>query len=438
MNKEDLEILRQNIQPLTGNKSDYDSLLALADNTRFVMIGESTHGTQEFYRIRAEITKRLIEEKGFSAVAIEGDWPNAYHVNRYVNGTNHNGGATNALANFDRFPTWMWNNEEILRFIKWLRGHNNEHPEAAIKFYGLDLYSMHHSIDEVIKYLEKIDPKAAARARQRYSCLEHFVPASPDHEALDQYCEEEVLQQLLELRKNAFEYIKKDGFVAREEFFCAQQNAALVKSAQEYYRSLYRGEPSSWNLRDSHMAKTLEELAIHLEKMNYRSAKIVVWAHNSHIGDASATEMSARKELNIGQMMREKHGKEALLIGFSTYQGSVSAASNWDMPVEHKTVIPALKTSLEEMLHEIGVKNFILNFRDNETLRNYFDHPMLQRFIGVIYRPETERRSHYYHANVSKQFDALIYLDETSAVKPLKAVPHWQRGELDETYPFGV
>lgn len=435
------ELIKKNLQPLTGQNSDYDSLLKMAENARFVLIGESTHGTKEFYKMRAELSKRLIKELNFTAVAIEGDWSDSYHINRYVNGTNHNGGAIEALENFERFPTWMWKNMEVLKFIKWLRGYNSyddDNRSAEVRFYGLDLYGMNNSIAAVIDYLDKVDPRAGVRARQRYSCLDNFIPISPRRQIVDDSCEEKILQQLLELRSKAFEYIKKDGFVAEEEFFCAERNAAVVKSAHEYYRSLYRGEPSSWNLRDSHMANTLEELAIHLEKVHQKPAKIIVWAHNSHIGDARATEMSEREEINLGQIMRERHGKETLLIGFSTYQGKVSAASDWDMPVEHKTVVPALKISVERMLHEAGVKNFILNFRDNKELTKFFDRPILQRFIGVIYQPQTERLSHYYHANISKQFDALIYLDETTAVEPLRAEPHWHCGELDETYPFGM
>ena len=439
MNKELNAVIKKNLQPLRGEKSDYDSIVEMAKNSRFVLIGESSHGTKEFYKIRADITKRLIDELDFNAVAIEGDWPDAYRVNRYVNATNSNGGATQALEDFERFPTWMWQNREVLSFIKWLRCYNTVNSKAAVGFYGLDLYSMNSSVAAVISYLDEVDPEAATRARLHYNCLDNFPATSSSVlQALDKSCKEEILQQLEELYQNSFEYLKKDGFVAQEELFCATQNAELVKSAQSYYHSLYLSEESSWNLRDTHMARTVEKLESHLKETRKKPAKIVIWAHNSHIGDARATDMSRRGELNLGQIMREKYKDETLLIGFSTYQGKVSAASNWDMPVEHKTVIPALKGSVEEALHETGVKDFILKFRGNEQLTKALDTPLLERFIGVIYQPRTERQSHYYHAHISRQFDALIYLDETTAVQPLKTETHWVKNDLDETFPFGI
>ena len=437
MNADSIRIIKENLQPISGEKKDYDSLIKLAKDARFVLIGESTHGTKEFYHIRAEITKRLIEEEGFCAVAIEGDWSDAYYVNRYVNHTNHNGGASHALSKFERFPTWMWQNKEVLSFIKWLHGFNLTHNKAT-RFYGLDLYGMHNSINAVISYLEKIDEAAAQRARKRYSCLDNFSPHSFKFDAIENSCEKEVMMQLTELRRKAFEYLKENGFVAEEEFFCAEQNALLVKDAQQYYRSLYYGAEPSWNIRDEHMAKTLDNLSIHLSKVNSKPAKIVVWAHNSHIGDARYTDMSKRSELNLGQLVREKYGDESLLIGFSTYEGTVSAAPNWDMPVERKTVIPALKDSVEYFLHKSGAKNFILEFRDNPKLQECLSIELLQRFIGVIYLPQSEYLSHYYKAQISKQFDALIYISETTAVEPLKVTPKWQSGEADDTYPFGM
>lgn len=447
MNNESITLIKKNLQPLTGQKSDYDSLMKMAEKTRFVFIGDSTHGTKEFYKMRAEFTKRLIKEQNFTAVAIEGDWADTYHVNRYINGGNQDSCATKALENFGRFPTWMWQNQEVLSFIKWLRSYN-KNEDAAIRFYGLDLYGMNSSVGAVIDYLDKIDEKAAARARHRYSCLDNFAAAKPKLEAINESCEEQILLQLIDLRKNAFEYIKRDGFsdkekfsseeFAGEEFFCAEQNALLVKDAQKYYRSLYRGESSSWNLRDFHMANSLEEIAMHLERIYKKPGKVVVWAHNSHIGDARATEMIGQEELNLGQIMRERHGKETLLVGLLTYQGAVSAASNWDMPVESKILTTALKGSIEHIFHETEVANFVLNFRDNEDLKQHLNFPLLQRFVGVIYLPQIERLSHYCYASISRQFDALIYLDKTSAVEPLKVQHHWRPGELDETYPSGL
>ncbi len=440
--EEMIHLLKTALQPLTGDKKDYDSLLETAKNKKFVLIGESTHGTKEFYQIRAELTKRLIEDHGFSAVAIEGDWPDAYFVNYYINHSDYKGDAVNALSKFERFPVWMWQNKEVLAFVEWLRNYNLTHS-AKTHFYGLDLYSMHSSISAVISYLKKIDKAAADKARQRYTCLDSFTLRSfPALEAIENSCREKIIKQLIELRQQAFEYLKKDGFTAEEEFFCAEQNAILIKDAQEYYRSLYYGERSSWNIRDIHMAQTLDNLSIHLEKILKKPAKIIVWAHNSHIGDARATDMNKRGEINLGQLVREKYGAEALLIGFSTYQGTVTAASDWDMPVERKTVLPALPQSVEYLFHQTfhqrGVKNFILKFADNQELSDYLNCPLLQRFIGVIYLPETERFSHYYHVRISKQFDVLIYVNETTAVEPLKIKPKSYKGEIDDTYPFGV
>ncbi|MES2961752.1 MAG: erythromycin esterase family protein [Pseudomonadota bacterium] len=434
-----IEIIKENLEPIKGQKSDFDSIVKMAKDKRFVLIGESTHGTKEFYKTRAEITKRLIEECGFSAVAIEGDWPDAYHVNRYVNHTNHNGNSTHALSQFERFPTWMWQNKEVLEFIKWLHGHNQN--KKSVRFYGLDLYSMQSSIAAIISYLDKMNPEAGKRARERYSCLDDFSLQKVKLEIIGNSCEDEVIEQLLELRKNAFEYLKKDGFLAEEEFFCAEQNAILVKDAQQYYRSLFFGDELSWNLRDAHMAKTLDSLSHHLERINKAPAKIIVWAHNSHIGDAQNTEMSKRGEWNLGQLVREKYEDETLLIGFSTYSGTVSAAANWDEKVEKKNVLPALGDSIENLFHRTGEKNFLLRFLGNEELTKRLDKPILQRFIGVIYRPQTELQSHYYRANISRQFDALIYFDETSAVEPLKVTAEWHAGEnhkeLDETLSVG-
>ena len=284
----------------------------MVGDARFVLIGEATHGTKEFYRIRAKITKRLIIEKDFAAVAIEGDWPDAYHVNCYVNTSNHSASARQVLAKFECFPTWMWQNKEILRFIKWLRAHNDSYKDSyPVGFYGLDLFSMSTSIDAVISYLKIISPKAAKRARNRYSCLDKFIDDLQTYgyladAGLVDSCEKSVLKQLKDLRKHAFKYIQQDGFVDKDEFFYVEQNAKLVKNAEEYYRSLYWREPASWNLRDSHMMGTLEDLALHLEKRLKKPAKLVVWAHNSHVGDARATEMSKSGELSLGQLAREK------------------------------------------------------------------------------------------------------------------------------------
>src|SRR5215813_5206574 len=320
--------------PLTGAPADYEPLLALIGNSRFVLLGEASHGTHEFYRERAQITKRLIQEKGFTAVAIEADWPDAYRVNRYVRGVSDDTESVEALANFTRFPTWMWRNADVLDFVGWLRDCNDARASGAtpVGFYGLDLYSPNASITAVLGYLDTIDPEAARRARYRYGCFEHFGEDTQAYGyaasiGLSKSCEDEVVSQLIELQRRAAEYAGRDGRVAPDEFFYAEQNARLVKNAEEYYRSMFRGRVSSWNLRDHHMAETLEALMTYLRSQG-QQAKIVVWEHNLHLGDARATEMGQAGELNVGQLVRERYGQDdAVLIGFSTYSGTVTAAT---------------------------------------------------------------------------------------------------------------
>ncbi len=435
--------VRENSHPLTGASNDYDPLMKLIGDARFVLLGEASHGTHEFYAARAEITKRLIKEKGFTAVAVEADFPDAYRVNRYVRGVGQDADSNTALAGFKRFPTWMWRNANVLDFVGWLRAHNDAlaADEKKIGFYGLDLYSLHVSIEAVLGYLDNVDPEAAKRARYRYSCFDHF---GEDTQAygyaagfnLTESCENEVTHQLVELRRRAAEYASRDGRVAADEFFFAEQNARLVKNAEEYYRAMFRGRVSSWNLRDRHMAETLDHLVTHLEGQG-QQAKIVVWEHNSHLGDARATEMGERGELNVGQLVRERYGDESVLIGFSTYTGTVTAASDWDAQPERKRVRPALKGSYEALFHETGVPRFLLNLRDNDKMAG-LSEPRLERAIGVIYRPETERASHYFFAQLPAQFDAVLHFDETRAVEPLERIAGWETGEAPETYPSGM
>ncbi|MDQ2950440.1 MAG: erythromycin esterase family protein [Acidobacteriota bacterium] len=439
-----IDRLRRAARPLTGASADYDPLFEMIGDAWFVLLGEASHGTHEFYRERARITKRLIEEKAFTAVAVEADWPDAYRVNRYVRGTGEDAESVEALAGFERFPTWMWRNADVLDFVGWLREYNDELAPNSRKtgFYGLDLYSLHASMEAVVHYLEKVDPEAARRARYRYSCFADF---SEDTQAygysagfgLTQSCENEVIGQLLELQRRAADYARRDGRVAADEFFYAEQNARLVKNAEEYYRSMFRGRVSSWNLRDRHMAETLETLAAHLGRMQGADAKMVVWEHNSHLGDARATEMGQAGELNVGQLVRERHSREAVLVGFSTYTGTVTAASDWGGPAERKRVRPALPESYEALLHDVNVPGFLLTFQDTEVAAD-LGKPRLERAIGVIYRPDTERRSHYFHACLPEQFDALIHIDETRAVEPLERTAKWEIEEVWETFPSGM
>jgi erythromycin esterase-like protein len=436
--------IRNEARRITKSPLDYDPLMALVGDARFVLLGEASHGTHEFYRERAQITKRLIEEKGFTAVAVEADWPDAYNVNRYV----HNIGkdtALEALAGFERFPSWMWANRDVLEFVEWLRQYNDERTSEAPKtgFYGLDVYSLYRSIEAVIAYLEKVDPPAAKRAHYRYSCFEHFgeEPQLYGYAArfnLSKSCEKEVVEQLLELQQHAAEYITRDGRLAEDDFFYAEQNARVIKDAEQYYRAMFEGRNLSWNLRDTHMADTLEALIRYLDTKQNTSTKIVVWAHNSHIGDARATEVGETGELNIGQLVREKYPEEAVLIGFTTYGGTVTAASNWDAPEERKQIKPALEGSYEALFHETGIPHFLLPLKDESEAVKGLRTPYLERAIGVIYHPHTERISHYFFARLSEQFDAVIHIDGTSAVIPIEPSEHWEAGEIPETYPTGL
>lgn len=439
-----LDAVRKTAPQLTGAAQDYDSLIDLVGDARFVLLGEESHGTHEFYRERARITKRLIEEKDFAAVAVEADWPDAYRVNRYVRGASDDVDAIEALADFRRFPTWMWRNTEVVEFIEWLRAHNGSLPPSATKagFYGLDLYSLRASMKAVLRYLEKVDPEAAKRARDRYACFDHvgqdpqiygFIAGTD----IDKSCEEEVVSQLVELQRRAAEHARRDGGVAEDEIFYAEQNARVVKNAEAYYRSMFLEEVSSWNLRDRHMTETLDALVGHLGRQS-GGAKIVVWAHNSHLGDARATEMGQRGELNVGQLMREKYGQDAVLVGFTTHHGTVTAASNWDAPAERKRVRPALAGSYEAMFHAVRPSRFLLNLRQDDIATRGLRDTRLERAIGVIYRPETERVSHYFRARLPDQFDAVLHFDETRAVEPLEYTAEWEAGEVPETYPFAV
>ena len=424
--------------------TDYDALLDAIGDARFVLIGEASHGTHEFYRERAQITKRLISDKGFIAVAVEADFPDANRVNKYVRGIGDDQDAVDALNGFKRFPAWMWRNADVLDFIGWLRSYNDDRPADSNKigFYGLDLYSLHTSIEAVLDYLQKIDPEGAARARERYSCFDHFGEDTQAYGystalGISESCEDEVVNQLAELNRRAAELASRDGRVAEDEFFTAEQNARLVKNAEQYYRTMYRSDVSSWNLRDKHMVETLVSLEKHLDRSSI-PAKIVVWEHNSHLGDARATEMSQRGEWNVGQLVREIYGHAAFLIGFTTYAGSVTAATNWGDPAARKRVRNALDGSVESLFHQVGRERFYLTFGRHEEFDSHLRRPMFERAIGVIYRPETERQSHYFQTHLSDQFDAVIHIDETRAVAPIERTSEWERGEPAETFPFGV
>jgi len=429
--------LAEPVRPLAGAPDDYAPLLERATAARFVLLGEASHGTHEFYRERAELTRRLIAEAGFTLVAVEADWPDAYRVNRFVRRASDDADAEEALADFRRFPAWMWRNTEVAEFVAWLRDWNDGLPAGTPQagFYGLDLYSLYTSMEAVVEYLDRVDPEAAARARERYACFDQFgrdpqVYAYETGVAGAEPCEQEAVEQLLELQDSAAELASQNGHLGEDGRFYAEQNARLVANAERYYRAVFRGGVESWNLRDRHMAETLYALAEHLERA-HGPVKAVVWAHNSHLGDARATELGQAGELNLGQLVREGNGRRALLAGFTTYSGTVTAARDWGAPAEQRRVRPALGGSWEELFHERGGASFLLNAHEVEGRR-------LERAIGVVYRPETERLSHYFHARLADQFDAVIHIDETTALEPLERTSTWETPELPETYPFGV
>ena len=427
---------------LSWRESDYDDLMGRIGDRRFVLIGEATHGTHEFYRERAVITERLIQEKGFTAVAVEADWPDAYRVNRYVRGQSNDPSASAALGDFRRFPAWMWRNLDVVGFIEWLRARNDgqSSPHAKVGFYGLDLYSLRASMDSVVGYLDSIDPAAAQAARQRYACFDMFEGEGQHyghavHLNIAAPCEKEVVGELMDLRNKQAAILGQDGWLARDEFFFAEQNARLVINAERYYREMYRGSASSWNLRDGHMVDTLDALARHLDEPG-KPSKIIVWAHNSHVGDARFTQMSHRGEVNVGQLVREFAPLETFIIGFTTDHGYVTAASEWGGPAERKRVRSALPGSYEHAFHEQESDAFILPLLRNPGHR--LPSNLIERAIGVIYRPESERASHWFHADLARQFDAVIHVDRTSALVPLERTPLWDMGEPPETYPTGL
>jgi erythromycin esterase-like protein len=437
------DLISEAAEPLSGSPDDYDSLLDLVGDACFVLLGEASHGTHEFYRERALITKRLIYQRGFNAVAVEADWPDAYRINSFVRGAGPDQESVDALSGFKRFPQWMWRNADVLDFVGWLREHNDTQafPDRQCGFYGLDLYSLHASIEAVLDYLKKVDPHAARRAREHYSCFEHFGEEIQTYGyaagfGLTPTCENAVVQELVALRRKAMDYLQRDGQVAADAYFCAQQNAVVVKNAEEYYRKMFRRDCSSWNLRDNHMMESLVSLADHLGKPG-APAKVIVWAHNSHLGDARATHMSGRGEFNLGQLARQRFGKEAVLIGFTTYEGTVTAASDWDGPAERKNVRPGHQDSYEALFHEVDLPRFYLDLR-KDKIASALRAQRLERAIGVIYRPDSEIISHYFDARLSDQFDAVLHFDHTRAVEPLERTTEWEMGEVEETFPSGL
>lgn len=436
-----LEVIRRFATPLAGNSADYDPLLGMVGDRDLVLLGEATHGTLEFYAMRAEITRRLIVEHGFDAVAVEADWPDAYRLNRFVMGVGEHS-IDDAFGDFQRFPTWMWRNQTVREFILWLHAHNagTAAPASRVGFYGMDLYSLYRSADAVIGYLENVDPEQAEVARRLYVALDHVRdPQDYGYEAalgLRPPCRDAAEAILVDLVRKAPAYLAMDGAFAQEEHFFAERNAQVVLNAEQYYRAMFGGRVNTWNLRDAHMVSTLFALRRHLRAQG-REGRIVVWAHNSHLGDARATQMGERGEWNVGQLLRERAGAaRALLVGFTTYTGHVTAARDWDQPAERRWVRPAHKDSHEHLLYRSHLDRFFLPL--GGAVADSLASPLLERAIGVVYRPETELASHYFSASLSAQFDAIFHLDETTAVEPIDVTRRWTEHEVPDTFPFGL
>lgn len=434
------QVVRKQAKPFTGEKKELDSLMDLIGESNYVLIGEASHGTHEYYRTRIDLTKRLIEERGFNVVAAEADWPDAWLVNRYVKDQGTAGSAMEALSGFQRFPTWLWRNADVLSFVEWLKQYNQTivHYDKKVGFYGLDLYSLYRSAAAVIDYLMPFNPEAAERARHRYECLSTFGRDEQRYGyaaslGLTKTCEEKVLAELIELKRVEAELLQRDGRVASDEYFFAEQNARVVAKAQAYYREMFMGRINTWNLRDAHMVETLLGLDEHMHEHGQKM-KAVVWAHNSHLGDARATQMSARGEFNVGQLLRQRFANDCKSIGFTGYAGTVTAASSWGGVAERKIVRPGIMGSYEELFHKIDLPSFVLNLQAPELV-SVLKHPRLERAIGVLYLPETERISHYFFSELPRQFDAVIHFQDTLAVEPLERTAKWIAGEdrADET-----
>jgi protein-L-isoaspartate(D-aspartate) O-methyltransferase len=427
------KLVREVAEPIPDlAHADLGSLLERIGDARLVLIGEATHGTSEFYALRARITRELIRSRGFGIVAVEADWPDAARVNRYVQGLRPLSGRP--WRAFARFPTWMWRNHETLEFVEWLREWNAARaaPGEGVGFYGLDLYSMYTSIRMVLEYLDRVDPPTAHVARQRYACLTPWEgdPATYGRAALTgryRICESEAVAMLRDLLAKELEYTERDG----ASFLDAVRNAAVVANAERYYRVMYYGGVESWNLRDGHMFETLEALL----EFHGAGAKAVVWEHNSHLGDAAATEMGVRGEINVGHLCRQAFGPAAFLVGFGTDHGTVAAAHEWDGPMHVMDVRAAHPESYERVFHEAGIRAGLVHLREpaRPEVREELEPPRLERAIGVVYRPDTELQSHYFHATLPHQFDEYVWIDETSAVRPVTEAT--ARG-LPATHPF--
>jgi erythromycin esterase-like protein/dienelactone hydrolase len=429
------KLLRTDARVLQGSSSDFDPILEQVGDARFVLIGEASHGTHEFYRVRADITKRLISERGFTVVAVEADWPDALRIERYVHG--HGKDAAEALAAFERFPQWKWRNSDVLEFVTWLRSWNEGRAQSKqVGFYGLDFYSLHRSTQYVLDHLRLVDPELARLARERYASLELFGedPQTYGHSAslgLSPSREREVVDQLILMQREATGRAMQDGGHELGLPFSSEQDPHLTVTAEQYYRGMFAGRSVSWNMRDRHMAEMLEAVDAHHSRP--QAARIVVWAHNSHLGDPRATHMSSSGELNLGQLLRERHGLAVFALGFTTFSGTVIAASEWGGRAEQMEVREALAGSWERLFHDIGSLDLLVDLRN---LQRDVPKPirLLERAIGAIYRPDNERSSHYFAADLPRQFDAVLHYDRTRAVEPLEQNGEGRRASRNGTH----
>jgi erythromycin esterase-like protein len=434
------QVVRKYAEPFTGAINEFDSLMGLIGDSRYVLIGEASHGTHEYYKTRIDLTKRLIEERGFNVVAAEADWPDSWQINRYIKEQGNAANAVDSLNGFQRFPTWLWRNADVLSFVEWLKQYNQTipHYDKKVGFYGLDLYSLYRSAAAVVEYLQSFSPEAAERARHRYECLSTFGRDEQKYGyaaslGLTRTCEEKVLAELVELKRVEASLWRHDGRIASDEYFFAEQNARVVAKAQAYYREMFLGRVNTWNLRDAHMLETLLGLDEHMQKHGQKM-KAVVWAHNSHLGDARATQMSARGEFNLGQLLRQQFASDCKSVGFTGYTGTVTAASQWGGPAERKIVRPGILGSYEDLFHKVDLPSFLLTLQAPELV-SILKHQRLERAIGVLYLPETERMSHYFFSELPRQFDAVIHFQDTLAVEPLERTAKWVAGEdrVEET-----
>lgn len=414
--------------------ADLDPLLERIGDARVVLLGEASHGTSEYYTWRDRLSRRLITEKGFSFIAVEGDWPDCYTVNRYAKGWDGAGTtAREVLHAYERWPTWMWANEEVAALAEWLRQHNQgRDDERKVGFYGLDVYSLWESMDVVTRYLEKLDPALAARARRAYGCFDPYQEDVQEYAfataVVPTSCEEEVVRILNELRSKGPDFREE----SREAFFNAEQNALVARNGELYYRTMIRGGSASWNVRDTHMMETLDRLLKH----HGPQSKAIVWEHNTHVGDARATDMARAGMVNIGQLARQEYGDDVFIAGFSSYAGSVIAGEEWGAPMEAMTVPEARDGSWEAIFHRAGARNKLLLLDRFDEVDGALD-ARGHRAIGVVYRPEQERFGNYVPTVMPYRYDAMLYIDETHALHPLHMRPR-EAHELPETYPSGM